>query len=295
MKISIVISVKPLTLSKVAVLADILQENQHIVFKYAALFNLVIEQMNYREILLYGVYSDLKTEIARRFLGFLWWIIEPVMYMTVFYIVFGMALRQGGPEYVPFLLSGMIAWKWFDGSVRQASLSIPMNSGLVQQIYVPKSLFALIQIFSNTFKFMIVLILLLAFLLVIGKVPTLEWFGLIPIILVQLLLIISVGLLLAAIIPFAQDLKLVVDNLLMLMMFMSGIFFNADRIPEAMRSVFELNPMVLLIAAYRDVLLSNKWPLWSALGYCVLISIPILAVALYTLHRNERRYPKLLY
>lgn len=251
--------------------------------------------MNYREILLYGVYSDLKTEIARRFLGFLWWIIEPVMYMTVFYIVFGLALRQGGPEYVPFLLSGMIAWKWFDGSVRQASLSITMNAGLVQQIYVPKSLFALIQIFSNTFKFLIVLALLLVFLLLIGKVPSAEWLGLIPLILVQLLLIISVGLLLAAVIPFAQDLKLVVDNLLMLMMFMSGIFFNADRIPETMRTLFELNPMVLLIAAYRDVLLHNQWPVWSDLGYCILLSVPILALGLFTLHRNERRYPKLMY
>lgn len=251
--------------------------------------------MNYWEVLLYGVYSDLRTEIARRFLGFLWWIIEPVMYMAVFYVVFGLALRQGGPDYVPFLLCGMIAWKWFDGSVRQASLSIPMNAGLVQQIFVPKSLFALIQIFSNTFKFAIVLLLLLGFLLVTGKPPSLEWLGLLPVILTQLLLIIAVGLLLAAIIPFAQDLKLVIDNLLMLMMFMSGIFFSADQVPDNMRSAFEYNPMVLLISAYRDVLLHNQWPQWSALGYCVALSLPILAAALLTLARNERRYPKLLY
>ncbi|MFI8746537.1 ABC transporter permease [Pseudomonas sp. NPDC077186] len=251
--------------------------------------------MNYGEILLYGVYSDLRTEIARRFLGFLWWIIEPVMYMAVFYVVFGLALRQGGPDYVPFLLCGMIAWKWFDGSVRQASLSIPMNAGLVQQIYVPKSLFALIQILSNTFKFAIVLLLLLGFLLVTGKTPGPEWLGLLPVILTQLLLIVAVGLLLAAIIPFAQDLKLVVDNLLMLMMFMSGIFFSADQVPENMRVAFEYNPMVLLIGAYRDILLHSQWPQWSSLGYCVTLSLPILAVALLTLARNERRYPKLLY
>ncbi|MDG9929184.1 MULTISPECIES: ABC transporter permease [unclassified Pseudomonas] len=251
--------------------------------------------MNYREIVLYGVYSDLRTEIARRFLGFLWWIIEPIMYMAVFYVVFGMALRQGGPDYVPFLLCGMIAWKWFDGSVRQASQSIMMNAGLVQQIYVPKSLFALIQIFSNTFKFAIVLLLLLGFLLMTGKSPSLEWLGLLPVILTQLLLIVAVGLLLAAIIPFAHDLKMVVDNLLMLMMFMSGIFFSAEQVPENMRTAFEYNPMVLLISTYRDVLLHNHWPQWSALGYCLALSVPILAVALLILARNERRYPKLLY
>lgn len=251
--------------------------------------------MNYWEILLYGVYSDLRTEIARRFLGFLWWIIEPVMYMAVFYVVFGLALRQGGPDYVPFLLCGMIAWKWFDGSVRQASLSIPMNAGLVQQIYVPKSLFALIQILGNTFKFAIVLTLLLGFLWITGKSPSLEWLALIPLILTQLLLIAAFGLLLAALIPFAQDLKIVVDNLLMLLMFMSGIFFSAEQVPESMRAAFEYNPMVLLIEAYRDVLLHNHWPRWVALGYCVAISLPVLILALATLARNERRYPKLLY
>lgn len=251
--------------------------------------------MNYGEILLYGVYSDLRTEIAKRFLGFLWWIIEPVMYMAVFYLVFGLALRQGGADYVPFLLCGMISWKWFDGSVRQASMSIPMNAGLIQQIHVPKSLFALIQILTNTFKFVIVLVLFLVFLLVTDKTASPEWLGLVPVILVQLLLIIAVGLLLAAVIPFVQDLKLVVDNLLMLMMFMSGVFFSADQVPETMRAVFEYNPMVLVIAAYRDVLLHNQWPQWSALGYCMALSIPILVVALLTLMRNERHYPKLLY
>jgi lipopolysaccharide transport system permease protein len=250
--------------------------------------------MNYKEILLYGVYSDLRTEVARRFLGFLWWIIEPVMYMATFYLVFGLALRQGGPDYVPFLLTGMIAWKWFDGSVRQASVAISSNSGLVQQIYVPKSLFPLIQIFSNTFKFFIILLLLLLFMLVIGKRPSLHWLGLVPIILTQLYLIIAFGLLLASVIPFAQDLKQVVDNILMLMMFLSGIFFSAERLPESVRWLFELNPMVLVIDAYRAVLLNNQWPDAMHLLYIVAIATPALAFALLFIHKNERRYPKLM-
>ncbi|PAU60666.1 teichoic acid ABC transporter permease [Pseudomonas sp. PIC25] len=250
--------------------------------------------MNYRDLLFYGVYSDLRTEIARRFLGFLWWIIEPVMYMAVFYIVFGLALRQGGPDYVPFLLCGMIAWKWFDGSVRQASISITGNSGLIQQIFVPKSLLALIQILGNTFKFLIVLLLLLAFLLLIGKRPSWHWLGLLPIILTQLFLIVSLGLLLAAIIPFAQDFKQVVDNLMMLLMFMSGIFFSADSLPMSMRPLFELNPMVLLIESYRAALLHNHWPDWSRLGYVWIVGTPMLLAALFTIRRNERRYPKMM-
>lgn len=250
--------------------------------------------MNYWEFVLYGVYTDLRTEVAKRLLGFLWWIIEPVMYMAVFYVVFGLALRQGGPDYVPFLLCGMIAWKWFDGSVRQAGSSININAGLIQQIYLPKSLLGLIQILSNTFKFLIVLALFIVFLFFIGKNPTLAWTALPLVILAQLYLIIGLGLLLAGLIPFAQDLKQVIDNLLMLLMFMSGIFFSADQLPDGMRELFELNPVVCLIQAYREILLEGQWPDFSSLGYVVLFASPLLVIALLLLRRFERHYPKLM-
>jgi lipopolysaccharide transport system permease protein len=250
--------------------------------------------MNYWEILWYGVYSELRTEIAKRFLGFLWWIIEPVMYMAVFYVVFGLALRQGGADYVPFLLSGMIAWKWFDGSVRQAGSSLSANAGLIQQIHVPKTLLGLIQVLSNTFKFFIVLVLFIGFLLIIGKRPTLAWLALPLVIVAQLYLILAIGLLLASIIPFAQDLKQVVDNLLMLMMFMSGIFFSPSQVPETMRWVFELNPIVVLIEAYRSILLHGQWPDFSGLGYVLSVASPLLAIALLVFRRFERHYPKLI-
>lgn len=250
--------------------------------------------MNYKEILLYGVYSDLRTEVARRFLGFLWWIIDPVLYMAAFYVVFALALRQGGPEYVPFLLVGMIAWKWFDSSIRQSSVAIVNNAGLIQQIFVPKTLLALIQILSNAVKFAMVLGLLILFLLAIGKRPSLHWLGLIPTILVQFYLICAVGLLLAGLVPLAQDIKQVMDNLLMVMMFLSGIFFTAERMPESLRFAFELNPMVVLIAAFRDVLLNNQWPNPLHLLYVAVLATPILILALLLIRKNERRYPKLM-
>ncbi|GBL57597.1 lipopolysaccharide transport system permease protein [Pseudomonas citronellolis] len=250
--------------------------------------------MKYRDIVLYGVYTDLRTEVARRFLGFLWWIIEPVMYMGAFYIVFGLALRQNTPGYVPMLLSGMVVWKWFDGSVRLASNALSANAGIIQQIYVPKYVFALIPILSNTFKFLIILGLLIVALLASGHVPSVHWLGLLPVMLVQLFLIVSIGFLLAAILPLAPDLKQVVDNVLMLMMFLSGVFFSVDHLPEKMKLFFNLNPMAPVITAYRDMLLHNAWPSWASLAYVILVSLPIFAVACGLLHYYDRKYAKLM-
>jgi lipopolysaccharide transport system permease protein len=251
--------------------------------------------MRHSELLLYAVYADLRTEVARRLLGVLWWVLEPLMFMLVFYLVFGLGMRQGGPEYAPFLLCGMVPWKWFDGSVRQASAALVANVGLMQQVFVPKYILVLTQLVTNTVKFLIVLALLILLVVTLGKRPSFEWLGLIPLIAVQFVLISSLGLLLGAVIPFAQDLKQIVDNVLMLAMFMSGIFFNADTMPESWRGVFQYNPMLQVIEAYRAILLHNSWPEWAGLGYVLVVSAPLLLLAMLLLRRFERHYPKLIF
>jgi lipopolysaccharide transport system permease protein len=251
--------------------------------------------MHYFELVIHGVYTDLRTEVARRFLGFLWWVIEPVMFMAVFYVVFGLGMRQGGPDYAPFLLCGMVPWKWFDGSVRQAGISIVANANLIQQIFVPKYVFGLVQILSNSFKFLVVLTLLLLLVVLLGRRPSLEWLGLLPLILTQLVFILSVGLLLGALIPFAHDLKQVVDNVLMLMMFLSGIFFSAETLPDSIRPFFDYNPMVVIIESYRSIVLANHWPDWAALAYVLVVAAPMLLVGLFVLRRYDRQYPKFIF
>ncbi|HIB76240.1 MAG TPA: ABC transporter permease, partial [Flavobacteriales bacterium] len=78
--------------------------------------------MNFRQLadlVLYKVRTDLRSEVSQNHLSLLWWVLEPVLYMTVFYLVFGLLLKRGGgPEYVPFLLTGLASWKWFDSAVR---------------------------------------------------------------------------------------------------------------------------------------------------------------------------------
>ena len=94
--------------------------------------------------------------------------------------------------------------------------------------------------------------------------------------------------------PEKADLS-VVDNVLMLMMFMSGIFFNAETMPESWRGLFQFNPMLQVIDAYRAVLLHNSWPDWAGLGYVLLVSAPLMLLAVLLLRRFERHYPKLIF
>ena len=114
-------------------------------------------------ILYYQAVSDMKQEIDRKYLGVVWWFLDPMLYMGVFYVLFSSGLRGGssGPEFVWFLLCGLVPWKWFAGSLENCSRSITSNASLISQVYFPKIILPATAFVAQSFKFMIVLLVLL--------------------------------------------------------------------------------------------------------------------------------------
>ncbi len=127
---------------------------------------------------------------------------------------------------MPYLLTGLVAWKWFDTSVRMSSNSIMVGRGLMSQVYLPKVFSPAVMVARNSVKFFVTLLLLIVFLLIYGVVPDWSWIALLLIILIQLLLVAACASLVAAVIPLWPDLLMVVNNGLMIMFFLSGIFFS---------------------------------------------------------------------
>lgn len=246
----------------------------------------------YIELVLFKSYADLRAEAARGYLGVIWWILEPVLYMAAFYVIFGVLFHRGGEGFVAFLLCGLVMWKWFDATVRSGCVSIKANAQLMQQVYLPKYLFPSFVVVVNTVKFLIVLSLLLVFLLLYGVPLSLSWLALPLLVAIQFLLILSVTYLASAIVPFVPDLKLLIDNGLLLLMFMSGIFFDIGDIDVHMQSLLRLNPMAGLIENYRFILLEGIWPDWSVLIAITLFSILVLCLSLFLFKRFDRVYPR---
>lgn len=247
------------------------------------------------ELVLYKTYAELKVEASETYLSFLWWIIEPVLYMAVFYVVFGLILRRGGGvDYIPFLLCGLTVWKWFASTVQSGANAIRANAGLMRQVYIPKIIFPTTTILQNTVKFAIILALLVIFLQIIGKGVTVTYIVLPVLILAQLLLIAACTYILSAVVPFAPDITQLIGNGMMMLMFLSGIFYSGDKIPEAYQPYFYLNPMASLIQAYRDVMLYSQWPDWSAVGWIAITSIGAIWFSFCLFSRFDRVYPRLI-
>jgi lipopolysaccharide transport system permease protein len=248
----------------------------------------------YLDLIRYKVYAELSAEAARTFLGILWWLIEPVLYMSVFYLIFGVMFQRGGEGFVYFLLVGLVVWKWFDSSIRNGMVSLQTNAAVIQQVYQPKFIFPMIVVLINTFKFLFVMLLLLLFLLVSGKSASIAWLALLPLIGIHFLLIAGITSLFATVIPFVPDLKWVVDNGLTMMFFLSGVFFDISTLPEPFQGWLRLNPMAVLIENYRSVLLLEQMPDWGQLFWVLLFSCMLVATALRVFTRYDRIYPKLV-
>jgi lipopolysaccharide transport system permease protein len=246
------------------------------------------------DLIWYKVYAELSAEAARTFLGILWWLIEPVLYMSVFYLIFGVLFQRGGEDFVYFLLIGLVVWKWFDSAIRSGMVSLQTNAAVIQQVYQPKYIFPVIVVLINTAKFLLVLLLLLLFLLISGKPVSITWLALLPLIGVQFVLIVGITSVCATVIPFVPDLKLVVDNGLTMLFFLSGVFFDISAVPEHFQVWLRLNPMAVLIENYRSVLLLEQMPDWGQLFWVLLFSCMLVATALRVFTRYDRIYPKLV-
>ena len=93
--------------------------------------------------------------------------------------------------------------------------------------------------------------------------------------------------------PFVPDLRFVIEQVLQVVMFLSGVVFSLDSMPPEMRRWFELNPIVELIDSARDILMYARWPDWFALGRVTLISLAFFALGAYLIQRYTPRYVKL--
>ena len=237
---------------------------------------------------------NLRSEATQSYLSYAWWLLEPLLQMGVYLIVFDIFLHRGTEDFVAFLLCGIIPWLWFNKSVSQAGNSITQGKGLISQTYLPKPFFPLVIIGQAFVKQAFVFGLLIVFLFIYGFYPSIWWFWLLPIILVQLLFITAVSFIVAFVVPFARDLLYLINAGLMMLMFGSGIFYSYKDvlIPEH-REIFLMNPMANLIVNYRLVLMENTTPMTGSLVVIALFSILVILFMSSVMKRNNNTLTRL--
>ena len=253
------------------------------------------DRVNYRRIVdlvFYKVYAELKSEATRTYIGVLWWVLEPIIFMLIFYFVFAVLFQRGTEDFVPFLLIGLTAWHWFQATITQGSNAISANQPLIQQVVVPKALFPTVIVLTNSVKFVVVYLILIVFLLIYGIEPSLGWLYSLVVLITLLVLITGVSFLFAAILPLVPDIRVLIDNGFRALFYLSGIFYDIATLPENFASWLRLNPIAGLLEDLRGSLMYGAAVDTMDLLPVVLVGLICGTLGMLIMRANRSRYAK---
>lgn len=244
-------------------------------------------------IVFYRTAAELKAENSRKLAGYVWWVLEPLMSLVVYYCVFSF-LKFRENNFTAFLLIGIITWRWFNASVMRSVTSLKANRNLMLEVDISKTLFPLTVVSVAMVKFFFSLILLLVLLILLGIPVTPFWFLLPLLLAIQLLVIAGCSFMVASITPFFPDFTYILNTLLTLMFFASGILYPLKRLPVKVQQFLVLNPMATLIEQYREILMYSRYPDVWKLGITFAEGMLIFALGYFILKKFNRTYPKII-
>jgi len=249
----------------------------------------------YGSLILYKTYAELRAESERTYVGFLWWFVDPIVMMLVYYMVFTVILKTRSQDFLAFLFIGILSWRWFSTSIMHGANSILSARGLMQQVYLPKVIFPIVAVLTDTVKFLIVLTVLLVVLPFFGFPLAIAHLALIPVVVAQFLLVTGCATFAAAVVPLLPDLRMVLQNGLRMVFFLSGIFYDINVFPEEIRRFLYLNPMAVLIKMYRGIILEGTAPSFLAIGAIIAAGVTVGLIGYWVTRRLDFLYPKMRY
>jgi len=261
------------------------------------------ETLSRRRLIAYLVRADLKKSGADTVLGNVWWIVDPLLQMLVYYVLVGVILNRGAgtPDYPLFIFAAILPWKWFDSTVREGASAVVRSERLIKQIYFPKLVLPFAATISGIAHFAFGLIPLTLLIVIAYPERASAWLLLIPVVaFVQLVFSLAVATTLGAVNVFYRDIGNLANHLLRFWFYLSPALYGLDevaKLSEKHRIVdiwFTLNPWTYLLGAYRDLIYYGRPPEWGPLLVVLLVSFVLLALAILLFKRCEPSFAKVL-
>ena len=252
------------------------------------------EIFEYKELIKNLVVRDLKVRYKRSILGIFWALLEPLLLMILFSVVFSIILRIRIENYPIFLLCGILPWSFFATSLSYSAGSIDGNATLIKKIYFPREIIPLTVVISRLTNFLISLFLLFIFL-IIFRIKLTYYIAYLPLILgVQLILILGLSLLFSALNTFYKDIGFILQFTLFGWFYLTPIFYPITLVPEKFLSLYMLNPMATIVYSYRNILFYGIFPDLNYLLVSVIVSALCLVIGNYIFRRLEFHFAEVL-
>jgi len=214
----------------------------------------------YRDLLYFLVWRDIKVRYKQTFLGILWAVLQPALMTLAFFVFFGRlaGVPSEGIPYPVFAFSGILPWQLFAFALAESSNSLVSNERLVTKVYFPRVIIPLASVLAGLVDFLIGFLVLLAMMLFWGIAPSVDAWTLPFFVFLVLAAALGVGFWFAALNVQYRDVRYTLPFIIQFWLFLSPVVYPTSLVPEPWRILYGVNPMVGAIEGLRWALLGQR-------------------------------------
>lgn len=273
-------------------------ETRTTIIRPKKLFNVsdLREIWEYRELLYFLTWRDLKVRYKQTAIGVLWAVFQPFITMVVFSVFFGnfLDIPSDGVPYPIFVYTGLLFWQFFSTALADTSNVLITNQAIITKVYFPRLLLPLSSVMTKFIDFIIAAVILAGMMIYYGYVPSISALAVIPLLLlVTFMASVGLGLFLAALNVKYRDVRYVLPFFIQILLFVTPVIYPAG-IAGKYSWLLALNPMMGVIQSARAVLLGTTQLNWLLIAISFLATFALLAFGIYTFKKTERFFADII-
>jgi lipopolysaccharide transport system permease protein len=254
------------------------------------------ELWEFRELLYFFAWRDIKVRYKQTVMGVLWAIIQPFLTMVIFSLFFGRlaSIPSDGLPYPVFSYAALVPWTFFANALAQASNSLVINANMIKKIYFPRLALPIASVLAGVIDFVLAFVVLLGIMLYYGLVPTLNIIWLPFFALLALVTSLGVSLWLAAMNVQFRDVHYTIPFLTQAWLFVTPIAYPSSLLPEPWRTLYGLNPMAGVVEGFRWALLGTDTAPGKMIIISALVALTLFVSGAFYFRRMEQSFADVL-
>lgn len=246
----------------------------------------------YRGFILGSVKREFQSKYRNSMLGAAWTVLNPLAMIVVYTVIFAQVMRTKMPgtdsafAYSIYLCAGILTWGLFAEITSRAQGVFLEHANLIKKINFPRICLPLIVVLNALLNFAIIFGLFSVFLVISNNFPGWPFLAIIPVLIVQVLLAIGLGMILGVLNVFFRDVGQFFGIFIQFWFWLTPVVYPVTILPERIRALLLANPMAAIIAAYQTILVNHQWPQWRSLMLPLLLSILLCMLGMHLFRKR---------
>ena len=226
--------------------------------------------------------------------GLLWTLLNPLVFMAIYTLVFSHFMRINIPQYPVFLITGLLPWLWFTEALPLGANCLIDHSGFLRNAVIPSAILPFVSVATGMMNFIFSLPILFFFLHMFGVELRLSLVALPLVMIVNFIFTLGIVLIAVTCNVFFRDVRYLINHALLALFFVSPVMYNMSIVPSRFHWILKLNPLTTLLDSYRNIFLYGTWPHWRNFGYFSFLAVLMFILGAWIFERYREIFAEYL-